>query len=177
MLLHRTLHVYGLFHMGRGGVVTGNVVAGVNGMAYSVDGYECGAKPTIDHNVAHSAPMGVWYEMRDEQLGSMATRVYGAPLDFAAADGMTSRSGYGVGPKVRAKCFELSNFKVHSTLLYGAHSGRKLPEPGTFNYKGNRGSLIYTNFTMVDTGIAFSHNSEGPDSTFPQRFGLPITNL
>ena len=67
-----TAHVYGIFHMGRGGVVSGNTVAGTYGMAYSVDGHECGAAPTIDDNIAHSAPMGVWYEMRDEQLGGMA---------------------------------------------------------------------------------------------------------
>ena len=127
--------------------------------------------------------------------------IYGVPQD--GTDGATSRPGYPVGASTRGLCYELTRWRIHHTVLYGAHSGRMLPT-ATYEYKGNRNTLVYRNFTLVrggkthdrthqrpmscrpltaltcglaslaavaqiDTGIALSHASEGPDSTLHDR--------
>ena len=157
-------YTFGLFHLGLGGTVTRNIIAGSEGFAALTDGYECGATPTITNNVAHSAKLGVWYEQRCPDCPLAG--IYGSGSDGTA--GATSRTGYPVTGGVKGTCFEISTWKVHSTIYYGAHAGR-LYYTGNDWFVGNRASLVYRGFTMIDTGIAFSHASEGPDSTHHDR--------
>ena len=142
----------GIHHSGRGGVVSGNSVAGAEAVAMLTDGHECGATETITNNVVHSALAGVFYGQRDSAAS-------GAADD--GSDGVSTRSGYTVSSSTRTTCYELSDFQVHSTLLYGVHSGRLLV-PQT---RGATSSLVYNSFTLVDSGVALSHAAEGPDST------------
>ena len=158
-----TVYCFGLHHTGRDGVLRGNLVAGSEGIGVLSDGHECGVKPTIDDNIVHSAVLGLWYE--DRSTKRSMSEIYGTPLDGLL--GMSSRAGYPISPDVKGLCYELTSWRIHSTVLYGAHSGRLLPK--TYEYAGNRNTLVYRNFTLIDTGIAFSHASEGPDSTHHDR--------
>ena len=146
----------GIQHAGRGSELTGNRVAGVDGMAMLTDGHECGATRTVAGNTVHSAIVGVFY----------AQRLKGATgADADGQVGVSTREGYPVGASTRTTCYELDHFFIHSTLLYGAHSGRmKGPET-----RGSASTLVYRNFTLIDTGVALSHTSEGPDSTHNEK--------
>ena len=161
------LHCYGLFHVGRDGLVTGNVVAGVEGTAALSDGYECGTPPTIHGNIAHSALVGLWYEERSP--ASKMASIFGSAGSSPSQRSVSSRPGYSIDEATHGSCYELSSWSVHSTIYYGAHTGRLFPDGEAFTHLGNRASLTYRNFTMIDTGVAFSHASEGPDSTMHDR--------
>ena len=161
-----SMTVMGLHHTGRDGNITGNVIGGSEGYAVFTDGYECGTTPTMSDNTAHSAKLGVWYEQRCPSC--RMANIYGSAGEGTL--GATTRSGYPIGGNTRGTCYELSDWKVHSTVYYGAHSGHiNAGGDADFPYWGTLASLRYVNFTMIDTGIAFSHAGEGPRSDFHDR--------
>ena len=101
-----------LEHMGADGMVTNNVFLGAE-FAASTDGFECGSEPDKSNNIAHSAYTGLFFATRDVFGGRSKVK-----------PGVSSRRGYVVGPDVKALCYEISDWLVHSTMLMGAHHGR-----------------------------------------------------
>ena len=58
------IDAFGIYHEGRGGIVSANTVAGVDGIAMLTDGHECGGAETVTNNTLHSSLVGLFYGQR-----------------------------------------------------------------------------------------------------------------